>query len=72
VSQEELDHQVAEELAYRFWQERGSPHGSPEIDWYRAQDVLREAALSNSGMREAHVESDVSTPEFLVNAHAAA
>jgi hypothetical protein len=24
-------------LAYRFWQERGSPFGSPEEDWLRAE-----------------------------------
>jgi hypothetical protein len=23
--------------AYEFWQQRGCPHGSPEIDWYRAE-----------------------------------
>ena len=27
--------------AYRCWHERGCPHGSPEIDWYRAQEELR-------------------------------
>jgi hypothetical protein len=24
-------------LAFQFWQERGSPHGSPEEDWFRAE-----------------------------------
>lgn len=24
-------------LAYRYWQERGCPEGSPEEDWYRAE-----------------------------------
>ncbi len=27
-------------LAYRFWQERGCPEGSPEIDWLRAERQL--------------------------------
>jgi len=22
-------------LAYRFWEERGRPLGSPEVDWFR-------------------------------------
>jgi hypothetical protein len=24
-------------LAYRFWEERGRPQGSPGVDWYRAE-----------------------------------
>jgi hypothetical protein len=27
-------------LAYRLWQERGCPIGSPEEDWFRAEDLL--------------------------------
>jgi hypothetical protein len=30
-----------EQLAYRYWQERGCPTGSPEEDWYRAEAELR-------------------------------
>jgi len=33
------------ELAYRYWQERGCPIGSPEEDWYRAVRELRERGL---------------------------
>ncbi len=28
--------------AYRCWQQRGCPHGSPELDWQRAEEELRE------------------------------
>jgi hypothetical protein len=28
-------------LAYEFWQERGSPDGSPEIDWQKAEETFR-------------------------------
>ncbi len=28
-------------LAYQLWIERGSPHGSHEEDWYRAEEQLR-------------------------------
>jgi hypothetical protein len=28
-------------LAYQFWQERGCPIGSPEEDWFRAEQALR-------------------------------
>jgi hypothetical protein len=30
-----------QELAYRFWQQRGSPHDLPEEDWFRAENELR-------------------------------
>jgi hypothetical protein len=26
-----------EKLAYRFWEERGRPFGSPEVDWQKAE-----------------------------------
>ena len=29
------------DLAYRFWEERGRPEGSPELDWYRAEQELQ-------------------------------
>jgi len=29
------------ELAYQLWIERGSPHGSHEEDWHRAEAQLR-------------------------------
>lgn len=28
-------------LAYQLWIERGSPHGSHDEDWYRAEEQLR-------------------------------
>jgi len=28
-------------LAYRLWQARGCPQGSPEEDWFRAVEALR-------------------------------
>jgi len=32
-----------EKLAYRFWEERGRPFGSPEVDWFKAErEFLRE------------------------------
>ncbi len=36
-------HRVAQ-LAYRYWQLRGSPLGSSNEDWYRAErEIAREA-----------------------------
>ena len=33
-------------LAYQFWIERGSPHGSHEEDWHRAEQELRSRQMS--------------------------
>jgi hypothetical protein len=30
-----------ERLAHRYWLERGSPIGTPEEDWFRAEDEIR-------------------------------
>lgn len=34
------------QLAYRLWQERGCPADSPNDDWFRAEDKLRQAQLT--------------------------
>ena len=36
----DIDHQRIEALAYELWQTRGSPEGSPHIDWQRAEELL--------------------------------
>jgi Protein of unknown function (DUF2934) len=33
-----------ERLAYSFWEARGCQGGSPEADWFRAEQELRERA----------------------------
>jgi Protein of unknown function (DUF2934) len=35
------DQQEIAILAYHFWQERGCPIGSPEEDWFRAEQSLK-------------------------------
>jgi hypothetical protein len=34
-------HRQTERLAYALWDGRGRPFGSPEVDWFRAEDILR-------------------------------
>jgi hypothetical protein len=34
------EHEDVPKLAYRFWEDRGRPMGSPEVDWYRAERVV--------------------------------
>lgn len=40
---QEPSHQAIEILAYQYWEQRGAPFGTPEIDWFRAEDDLRQA-----------------------------
>ena len=42
TSDNDSDHKEIERLAYTFWQERGCPLGSPEVDWLRAEKEMRE------------------------------
>lgn len=35
-----VEHEVSE-LAYSFWQRRGCPEGSPEVDWFLAERAVR-------------------------------
>ena len=45
----ESRHEFVEKLAYKLWEHRGRPPGSPEVDWFAAeQDVY--ASLAASGM----------------------
>ena len=34
-----------EKLAYRFWEERGRPSGSPEEDWFKAERELQRESI---------------------------
>jgi hypothetical protein len=48
-------HQKIEPLAYRLWLDRGSPIGSDQEDWFRAEYML------NAESQEAVEEFAVST-----------
>jgi DUF2934 family protein len=36
-----LEHKKIARLAYSYWEARGRPDGSPEQDWFRAEEELR-------------------------------
>ena len=39
-------------LAYQYWEQRGRPIGSPEVDWYRAEGVVnREQSGHGLGLK---------------------
>jgi hypothetical protein len=45
----ESRHEFVEELAYKLWGQRGSPPGSPDVDWFAAEKLVY-ASLVASGM----------------------
>jgi Protein of unknown function (DUF2934) len=42
-------HELVQKVAYQYWKKRGSPVGSPEIDWFAAEKTVR-AYLRASGI----------------------
>jgi hypothetical protein len=42
-------HEFVEKLAYELWEQRGCPYGSPEVDWFAAEQAVY-ASLVASGM----------------------
>lgn len=34
-------HELTKKLAYEFWEQRGRPTGSPEVDWHKAEEKMR-------------------------------
>jgi hypothetical protein len=33
-------HDITAKLAYRLWEQRGRPYGSPDVDWFAAEKAL--------------------------------
>jgi hypothetical protein len=50
------EHNKIARLAYAYWQGRGCPDGSPEEDWFRAEEELRrkQAAFEVAKERRRH------------------
>jgi DUF2934 family protein len=40
--------EIVAKLAYRLWLQRGSPEGTPEEDWYRAEQLLQSGTAVSS------------------------
>lgn len=43
----ESRHEFVERLAYQYWERRGMPLGSPEIDWFAAERALYESLVAS-------------------------
>jgi hypothetical protein len=50
-----------ERLAYRLWQQRGRPIGSPEIDWFRAERLMQERDRMIDSYGDAGPQYDLET-----------
>lgn len=44
-------HEFVAKLAYKLWEDRGRPIGSPDVDWFAAERTLY-SALVASGLLE--------------------
>jgi hypothetical protein len=40
-------HEFVQKIAYQYWEKRGSPLGSPEIDWFAAEKKARSCLLAS-------------------------
>ena len=40
-------HEFVAKLAYRLWEERGRPFGSPEVDWFAAERAVYLSLLAS-------------------------
>jgi hypothetical protein len=45
----ESRHEFVERLAYKLWEQRGRPLGSPDVEWFAAEQAVY-ASLLESGM----------------------
>ena len=48
--------------AYECWHERGCPHGSPEVDWHRAESELRSPRRTETDAGEESSRTFAATP----------
>ncbi len=40
-------HELVQKVAYQLWEKRGSPLGSPEMDWLAAEKIVRAYPLAS-------------------------
>jgi DUF2934 family protein len=40
-------HELVAKLAYKFWEERGRPIGSPEVDWLTAERAVYSSLVAS-------------------------
>lgn len=45
-------HEFVEKLAYALWEKRGRPFGSPEVDWFAAEQAMYSSLLASGLITE--------------------
>ena len=43
-------HEFVAKLAYRLWEERGRPFGSPEVDWFAAERAVYSSLVASGSV----------------------
>ena len=43
----ESRHEFVAKLAYQHWQRRGMPLGSPDVDWFAAEQALYQSLIAS-------------------------
>lgn len=46
----ESRHEFVARLAYQYWERRGMPLGSPEVDWFAAEKALYESLVASGSV----------------------
>ena len=46
----ESRHEFVARLAYQYWERRGMPLGSPEVDWFAAERALYESLVASGSV----------------------
>ena len=62
-----IEREQIELMAFRLWQQRGSPLGSPEVDWFAAEQQLRwldPSRLPFSSISMGHTEFSMGHTQF--------
>lgn len=44
------EHEVTAIVAYRLWEKRGRPLGSPDVDWFEAREQLALSRKSQTAL----------------------
>jgi Protein of unknown function (DUF2934) len=47
----ESRHEFVAKLAYKLWEQRGRPFGSPEVDWFAAEQAVYASLAQPSQLR---------------------
>ena len=46
----ESRHEFVARLAHQYWERRGMPLGSPDVDWFAAERVLYESLVASGSV----------------------